>query len=42
MKEGIVHEPELFEAVVKGYNVDTSNFVINTANNDRAREPNYS
>jgi hypothetical protein len=41
MKEGIVHHPELFEAVCKGYHVDTSDFVINTANNLRAREGNY-
>ena len=39
-KEGMVHQPELFEAVVKGYNVDTSDFVINTAHNERALEPN--
>jgi len=38
MKEGVVHEPELFEAVMKGYNVDTTDFVINTENNFRARE----
>ena len=25
-KKGIVHEPELFEAVMKGYHVDTSDF----------------
>ena len=30
MKEGIVHEPELFEWVIKAYNIDTSDFVINT------------
>lgn len=41
MREGIVHHPELFEAVVKGYNIDTSNFVINTADNYRSREGNY-
>lgn len=38
MKEGVVHEPELFEAVMKGYNVDTTDFVINTENNFRARD----
>ena len=38
MKEGTVHHPELFEAIVKGYNIDTSNFVINTAHNLRVRE----
>jgi uncharacterized membrane protein YecN with MAPEG domain len=41
MKEGIVHQPELFEAALKGYNIDTSDFTINTANNERAGEPNY-
>ncbi len=41
MKEGVVHHPELFEAVVKGYNIDTNDFVINTANNVRAREGSY-
>jgi len=38
MKEGTIHHPELFEAIVKGYNIDTSNFVINTAHNLRVRE----
>lgn len=41
LKEGVVHQPELFEAALKGYNIDTSDFVINTANNERAVEPNY-
>lgn len=41
MKEGTVHEPELFEAAMKGFNIDTSDFVINTANNFRSREGNY-
>lgn len=41
MKEGIVHHPEIFEAVIKGYNVDTTDFVINTADNVRSREGNY-
>jgi hypothetical protein len=38
MKEGVVHHPELFEAAIKGYNIDTSNFVINTAHNIRMNE----
>ena len=38
MKEGTVHHPELFEAIVKGYNIDTSDFTINTAHNLRVRE----
>lgn len=42
LKEGIVHQPEVFEAVVKAYHVDTTDFVINTALDDRTREPNFS
>lgn len=38
MKEGVIHHPELFEAAMKGYNIDTSDFVINTAHNLRAYE----
>lgn len=38
MKEGVVHHPELFEAVVKGFNIDTSDYCINTAHNLRAFE----
>jgi hypothetical protein len=41
MKEGVVHHPEVFEAVTKGYHVDTSDFVINTEHHERAREPHY-
>lgn len=41
VEDGIVHEPEVFEAVMKGYHVDTSNFTINTADNERALEPHY-
>jgi len=43
LKTGTVHHPELFEAVLKGYNIDTSDFVINTAHNVRVREgsPNF-
>ena len=39
LKEGTVHHPELFEAAVKGYNIDTRDYVINTANNRRTYEP---
>ncbi len=39
MKEGIVHEPELFENVMRGYNIDTSDFEINTEDNVRWLEP---
>lgn len=41
MKEGTVHNPELFEQVLKGYNIDTSDFVINTEDNVRFLEPNH-
>ena len=41
MPEGTVHHPELFEAAVKGFNIDTGNFVINTGHNVRSREGNY-
>lgn len=40
MKEGVVHEPEIFEQVVRGYNIDTSDFEINTEDNNRWLEPN--
>ena len=40
MKEGTVHQPEVFEMVMKGYNIDTSDFEINTAHNVRFKEPN--
>ena len=41
MKEGTVHQPEIFEMVMKGYNIDTSDFVINTEHNIRFNEPNH-
>jgi hypothetical protein len=41
MKEGIVHHPEVFEAITKGYHIDTSDYTINTAHDERAREPSY-
>ena len=40
-EHGTVHHPELFEAAMKGYNIDTTDFVINTADNVRYREPNH-
>ena len=40
MKEGTVHQPEIFEMVMKGYNIDTSDFTINTAEVSRFAEPN--
>jgi len=40
MKEGTVHQPEIFEMIMKGYNIDTSDFVINTAETMRFNEPN--
>ena len=41
MPQGVVHDPELFEAVVKGFHIDTSDFSINTAHNLRAYEPHH-
>lgn len=41
MKEGKVHEPELFEQVMRGYNIDTTDFQINTEDNLRLFEPTY-
>lgn len=41
MKEGTVHQPEVFEMVLKGYNIDTSDFVINTDNSVRHAEPTH-
>ena len=41
MKEGTVHHPEVFEAIARGYHVDTDDFVINTAHNERTRESHY-
>jgi len=40
VKSGTVHHPELFESITKGYNIDTSDYVINTAHNVRSREGN--
>ena len=40
MKEGTVHQPEVFEMCMKGYNIDTSDFTINTDNTVRFAEPN--
>ena len=41
MKEGTVHQPEVFEMVLKGYNIDTSDFVINTDHSVRYAEPTH-
>jgi hypothetical protein len=41
LKEGTVHQPELFEAVVKGYHIDTSDFVINTVLDERVGEAHH-
>lgn len=40
-QHGTVHHPELLEAALKGYNIDTTDFTINTADNVRFREPNH-
>lgn len=42
VKDGTVHHPEVFDAVCRGFHVDTSDYSINTAHEDRAREPHYS
>ncbi len=41
VKEGIVHHPEVFEAICKGYHVDTTDFSINTSHDERALEPHH-
>ena len=41
IKEGTVHHPEVFDAIVRGYHIDTSDFVINTSHQERTREPHY-
>lgn len=40
MTEGNVNQPEIFEQVLKGYNIDTSDFTINTEHSIRFHEPN--
>lgn len=39
MKEGTVHQPEVFEQVLKGYNIDDTDYEINTEDNIRWLEP---
>lgn len=39
-KDGQVHNPEILEAVLKGFEVDTTNFRINTLHTERWLEPN--
>lgn len=39
--KGIVHEPEIFEAVIKGFHIDTSNFSINTSHDKVYLEGHY-
>ena len=41
LKEGVVHHPEMFEAVVKGFHIDTSDYLINTALDERVGEPHH-
>lgn len=41
VKEGTVHHPEVFDAIARGYHIDTTDFVINTSHNERSREPHY-
>ena len=39
-KEGTVYHPEILSAVLKGFEIDTSNFRINTLHIERWFEPN--
>jgi hypothetical protein len=39
IKEGKVHSPEVFDMVVRGYNIDDSDYEINTEDNIRWFEP---
>ena len=39
MKSGTVYQPELFEKVIQGYNIDDTDFQINTEDNVRLFEP---
>ena len=39
-KEGTVHQPEILAQVLKGFEIDTSNFRINTLHTERWLEPN--
>ena len=38
-KEGKVHQPEILSAVLRGFEIDTSNFRINTLHTERWLEP---
>ena len=39
-KEGRVHNSDVLDAVLKGFEVDTTNFRINTLHTERWMEPN--
>ena len=39
MKEGRVTRPDILNAVLRGFEVDTSNFRVNTRNVERWFEP---
>ncbi len=39
IKQGKVHSPEIFDMIVRGYNIDDSNYEINTEDNIRWFEP---
>jgi hypothetical protein len=41
VQKGTVHHPEIFEAVIKGFHIDTSDFVINTAHDKSHMEGHY-
>lgn len=38
MKEGTVHQPEIFDQVLRGYNIEDSDYEINTEDNIRWME----
>jgi hypothetical protein len=40
-EKGTVHEPELFEAAMKGFHIDTTNFSINTSHDKLVWEGHY-
>jgi hypothetical protein len=39
IKQGKVHSPEIFDMIVRGYNIDDSDYEINTEDNIRWFEP---
>lgn len=39
LKQGTVHAPEIFENIIRGYNIDDTDYEINTEDNVRFLEP---